>query len=109
MHQANGTCCCFYLQLWFAPHEGLCLGLWFFKRGCGIQSTVEQICVCGDRMLHLYICCADQTFQVAHLHVHHEQCVKLAVTTPGHAMLLCGSLIITLLYYNHMPVLPCTH
>ena len=69
----------------------------FFRGDVAYESTVEQICVCGDRMLHLYICCADQTFQVAHLHVHYEQCVKLAVTTPGHAMLLCGSLIISLL------------
>ena len=75
--------------------------------GFGIQSTVEQNCICGYHALQVHIN-ADHTCQVAQLHVHYEQFVKLTVTTPEHAMLLCNSLIISLLYHNHMPVWPCT-
>lgn len=95
------------LQLCLVPHEGLRPGL-CFDGGWGIQSTVEQNCICGDQTIHLYTYCADHTFQVAHLHVHYEQCVKLAVTTAEHA-LLCVAHWSSLLYHTHMPVLPCTH
>jgi len=78
-------------------------------RGFVVQSTVEQNCICGDHTLQVYTYCTDHAFQAAHLHMHPMQRMRLAVTLPEHAMLLCGSLVVSLLYHNHLPVQPCTH